>query len=100
MKVQQPNHPGVTHYLIHSYDYAGLAGRALAAADLYASIAPDAPHALHMPSHTYTMLGMWEKSIESNKAALAVAKAYAAQHNPPGTADASEPHFLDFMEYD
>jgi Putative Zn-dependent protease, contains TPR repeats len=53
-----------------------------------------------MPSHTYTILGMWEKSIESNKAAMAAAKAYAAQHNPPGIADASQPHFLDFMEYD
>lgn len=100
VKAQQPNHPGVTHYLIHSYDFAGLAGRALSAADRYAAIAPEAPHALHMPSHTYTMLGMWEKSIASNKAALAAAKEYAAQHNPPGTADASQPHFLDFMEYD
>jgi tetratricopeptide (TPR) repeat protein len=100
VKVQQPNHPGATHYLIHSYDYAGLADRGLSAANQYAAIAPDAPHALHMPSHTYTILGMWEKSIESNKAALAAAKEYAAQHNPPGTADASQPHFLDFMEYD
>jgi hypothetical protein len=100
VRVQQPNHPGVTHYLIHSYDYAGLADRGLSAANQYAAIAPDAPHALHMPSHTYTILGMWEKSIESNKAALAAAKEYAAQHNPPGTADASQPHLLDFMEYD
>jgi hypothetical protein len=100
VKVQQPNHPGVLHYLIHSYDYPGLADRGKSAADQYAAIAPSAPHALHMPSHTYTILGMWEKSIESNKAALAAAKDYAAQHNPPGVADATQPHFLDFMEYD
>jgi tetratricopeptide (TPR) repeat protein len=100
VKVQQPNHPGVAHYLIHSYDYAGIADRGISAADQYAAIAPSAPHALHMPSHTYTILGMWEKSIESNKAALAAAKEYAAQHYPPGTADPSEPHFLDFMQYD
>ena len=98
--VTQPNHPGAIHYLIHSYDYAELADRAVSAANQYAAIAPDAPHALHMPSHTYTMLGMWQQSIEANKAALAAAKKYAAQHNSPGTADPSEPHFLDFMEYD
>jgi tetratricopeptide (TPR) repeat protein len=100
VKAQQPNHPGVAHYLIHSYDYAGLAELGKSAADQYAAIAPSSPHALHMPSHTYTILGMWEKSIESNKAALRAAKDYACQHYPPGTSDPSQPHFLDFMEYD
>lgn len=100
VRVQEPNHPGVIHYLIHSYDYAGLADRAVAVADQYAAIAPMAPHALHMPSHTYTILGMWEKSIESNKASLAAAKKFAREHNPAGVADPSQPHVLDFMEYD
>src|SRR6266481_44701 len=100
VKAQQPNHPGVAHYLIHSYDYAGLAELGKSAADQYAAIAPSSPHALHMPSHTYTILGMWEKSIESNKAALRAAKDYACQHYPPGTSDPPQPHFLDFMEYD
>ncbi len=100
VKAQQPNHPGVVHYLIHSYDYAGLAERGKSSADQYAAIAPSAPHALHMPSHTYTILGLWEKSIESNKAAIAAAKEYAAQHYPAGVADPSQPHCLDFMEYD
>ena len=100
VRVQEPSHPGVLHYLIHSYDYAGLADRVVSAADEYAAIAPISSHALHMPSHTYTILGMWEKSIESNKAALAAAKEFARQHDPPGTADPAQPHFLDFMEYD
>ena len=100
VKAEVPNHPGVIHYLIHSYDYAGLADRAVSAADEYAAIAPSAPHALHMPSHTYSMLGMWEKSIDSNKACVAASKEFARQHNPPGVADPTEAHALDFMEYD
>jgi len=100
VRVREPNHPGVLHYLIHSYDYTGLADRAVSAADAYAAVAPIAPHALHMPSHTYTILGMWERSIESNRAALAAAKKYAREHNAPGIAEPYEPHSLDFMEYD
>jgi tetratricopeptide (TPR) repeat protein len=61
-----PNHPGLAHYIIHSYDYPPLADKARAAAQRYASIAPSAAHALHMPSHTFTRVGMWEQSIESN----------------------------------
>ena len=63
---KQPNHPGLAHYIIHSYDYPPLAAKARAAAQRYASIAPSAAHALHMPSHTFTRVGMWEQSIESN----------------------------------
>lgn len=100
VRVQEPNHPGVLHYLIHSYDYAGLADRAVSAADAYAAIAPIAPHALHMPSHTYTILGMWEKSIQANQAALAATKEYAHEHNAPGISEPYEPHSLDFLEYD
>ena len=67
---KQPEHPGALHYLIHSYDFPSLANRGLDAAMLYSQIAPSAPHALHMPSHVFSMLGMWEESIQSNQAAL------------------------------
>src|SRR5688572_30871140 len=63
---KQPEHPGITHYLIHSYDVPALAARGLAAARRYASLAPAAPHALHMPSHIFTRVGEWESSIETN----------------------------------
>jgi hypothetical protein len=62
----QPEHPGMAHYIIHSYDVPALASRAVDAARRYAKIAPDAPHALHMPSHTFTRLGYWQDSIETN----------------------------------
>jgi tetratricopeptide (TPR) repeat protein len=94
-----PNHPGITHYIIHAYDYSPIAGQGLAAANQYAKIAPSAPHALHMPSHIYSMLGMWKPSIESNQATLVVARAYAAKNFPAGTATVAEAHSLDFMEY-
>jgi hypothetical protein len=70
---QQPQHPGLAHYLIHAYDSAELAPRALAAARAYSKIAPSAPHALHMPSHIFTRLGLWDDSIASNQAARAAA---------------------------
>jgi tetratricopeptide (TPR) repeat protein len=71
---QEPNHPGLAHYIIHTYDVPPLAGRALVAARRYSEIAPDAPHALHMPSHTFTRTGYWQDSIDSNVAAAAAAK--------------------------
>lgn len=71
---QEPTHPGLAHYIIHAYDVPQLAGRALVAARRYADIAPDAPHALHMPSHTFTRLGYWQESIDSNVAAAAAAQ--------------------------
>src|SRR5437867_10481596 len=74
---EQPNHPGVAHYIIHSYDYPPLAARALDAARRYAKIAPSAPHALHMPSHIFTRRGLWEESIQSNASAAAAAKSDA-----------------------
>ena len=64
----------MAHYIIHAYDVPALADRALAAAQRYAEIAPDAPHALHMPSHTFTRLGYWQESIDSNVAAAAAAR--------------------------
>src|SRR4029077_10295259 len=62
----EPDHPGVTHYLIHSYDTPALAPRALPYARKYANLAPDAPHALHMPAHTFTRVGSWQESIDTN----------------------------------
>ena len=70
----EPNHPGLAHYIIHTYDVPPLAPRALGAARRYSEIAPDAPHALHMPSHTFTRTGYWQDSINSNVAAAAAAK--------------------------
>ena len=71
---KQPEHPGLAHYIIHSYDVPALASRALDAAQRYAQIAPSAPHALHMPSHTFTRVGMWQQSIETNIASAAAAR--------------------------
>ena len=71
---EEPTHPGLAHYIIHTYDVPALAGKALVAAQRYAEIAPDAPHALHMPSHTFTRLGYWQESIDSNVAAAAAAR--------------------------
>jgi hypothetical protein len=71
---EEPTHPGIAHYIIHAYDVPALAGQALVAARRYSAIAPDAPHALHMPSHTFTRLGLWQESIDSNSAAAAAAR--------------------------
>ena len=71
---EEPTHPGLAHYIIHTYDVPELAGRALVAARRYSQIAPDAPHALHMPSHTFTRTGYWQESIDSNIAAAAAAR--------------------------
>ncbi|HZC65050.1 MAG TPA: hypothetical protein VE545_00635, partial [Candidatus Dormibacteraeota bacterium] len=70
----EPNHPGLAHYIIHTYDVPALADRALIAARRYSVIAPDAPHALHMPSHTFTRTGFWQESIDANIAATAAAR--------------------------
>ena len=94
----QPNHPGAAHYLIHTYDYPPIANRGLTAARRYASIAPAAPHALHMPSHVFTRLGYWQESIETNRAAAAVSHAAAAKMGP-GTAGAEGLHAMDYMMY-
>jgi tetratricopeptide (TPR) repeat protein len=73
---QNPQHPGVTHYLIHAYDFAPLAEKGIASARRYAGIAPAVPHARHMPSHIYSMVGLWEESIASNATALEVQPDY------------------------
>jgi len=71
---KEPGHPGLAHYIIHTYDVPSLAGKALFAAQRYSDIAPDAPHALHMPSHTFTRVGYWQNSIDSNRAAAAASR--------------------------
>lgn len=88
---RQPDHPGVPHYLIHAYDSAELAQRGLPAARLYAKIAPSAPHALHMPSHIFTRLGLWDDSISSNIAAREAARAQADV--------GEELHAMDYLTY-
>jgi tetratricopeptide (TPR) repeat protein len=75
ISLRQPRHPGVTHYLIHLYDYPETAAKGLDAANRYAAIAPAAPHAQHMPSHIYTRVGYWKQSIDSNIASVKAAKA-------------------------
>jgi tetratricopeptide (TPR) repeat protein len=87
----QPNHPGVPHYLIHAYDNPVLAPQGVAAARAYSKIAPDLPHALHMPSHIFTRLGLWEDSISSNVGAAAAAR----KHGDQG----EEFHALDYLVY-
>jgi tetratricopeptide (TPR) repeat protein len=73
---QNVDHPGVAHYLVHAYDYPPLADRGIPVATKYARIAPAAPHARHMPSHIYSMVGMWEESIASNRSALEIQPDY------------------------
>ncbi len=94
----EPNHPGILHYLIHTYDYPGLAGLALPAARKYASVAPSSAHALHMPSHIFTRLGLWDESIQSNLVSVAAAKCYAGAADIPGHGD-EELHGMDYLVY-
>ncbi len=93
-----PDHPGVTHYLIHSYDFPPLADRGVPVANKYAKIAPAAPHAQHMPSHIYSMVGMWNESIASNLRSNEVAADYAKKAKLDGTM-IGVPHAYDFMAY-
>ena len=86
-----PDHPGITHYIIHACDSAELAPRGLAAARKYAQVAPSAPHALHMPSHIFTRLGLWQDSITSN---IAASKAARDQHDI-----GEELHAMDYLVY-
>ena len=87
----QPEHPGLAHYIIHSYDVPPLAPKAIDAARRYGKIAPDAPHALHMPSHTFTRLGYWQDSIDTNILSAAAAKRDGAL--------AEQLHAMDYQTY-
>ena len=94
----EPEHPGIAHYVIHSFDYPDLAELALPAARAYAKIAPSAPHALHMPSHIFTRLGLWQESIDSNLASEKTARERIEKTQPGATAfDAL--HAMDYLEY-
>jgi hypothetical protein len=93
-----PDHPGIIHYIIHSYDSPELASLALPAARKYASVAPSSAHALHMPSHIFTRLGLWDESISSNMASADAAKCYAEGAGIKGHWD-EELHAIDYLMY-
>ncbi len=93
-----PYHPGVVHYIIHTYDYPELAHLALPAAEKYASVAPSSAHAQHMPSHIFTRLGMWDESIASNLASIEAARCYAQSAGIKGVWD-EELHAMDYVVY-
>ncbi|MFL5810157.1 MAG: hypothetical protein ACJ749_11590, partial [Flavisolibacter sp.] len=95
---QQPDHPGIVHYIIHTYDSPELAELALPAARRYASVAPSSAHALHMPSHIFTRLGLWEECIKSNLASISSAQCYAQSSGIRGHWD-EELHALDYLMY-
>jgi tetratricopeptide (TPR) repeat protein len=97
--VAQPNHPGVAHYLIHSNDFPALADQGLEAARRYAGIAPDAPHALHMPSHIFTRLGYWEDSITTNLKSAEIAKAELTATHEQGAGSYNALHAMDYLMY-
>ena len=95
---EEPEHPGIAHYLIHSFDYPELAELALPAARTYAKLAPGSPHALHMPSHIFTRRGLWDESIASNLASAEKARAYN-ERMKPGTTAFDELHAVDYLVY-
>ncbi len=95
---QQPDHPGIAHYIIHSYDFPSLATRGIPAARAYAKVAPAAPHALHMPSHIFSMVGYWQELVPADRAAAAFYRAYSAK-NFEGAVTAGQLHSMDFLAY-
>jgi tetratricopeptide (TPR) repeat protein len=95
---EMPQHPGVAHYIIHSYDFPTLADRGLDAARRYSKIAQDSPHALHMPSHIFTRLGLWEDSIQSNLASAAAAR-NDLRRTMPDAYSFDELHAMDYLAY-
>ena len=95
---KHPDHPGLVHYIIHTYDSPELANKGLDAAKKYAAIAPSSAHALHMPSHIFTRLGLWDDCISSNLASVSSAKCYADSAGIEGHWD-EELHGLDYLVY-
>lgn len=94
----EPDHPGIAHYIIHNYDYPELAEKALATARRYAQIAPSSAHAQHMPSHIFTRLGLWEESINSNLKSTEAALCYSNSINP-NAHWGEELHGMDYLVY-
>jgi len=98
VRASQPEHPGVLHYLIHSYDFPGLAHLALDAAMTYADTAADSAHAQHMPSHIFTRLGLWENSLSSNHDSMRSAAEFTKRAKLPGHYDEGL-HSMDYLMY-
>ncbi len=96
--IEEPNHPGIAHYIIHNYDYPELAHLALPTARRYASIAPASSHAQHMPSHIFTRLGLWDESIESNVNSASSAQCYAESSGMEGHWS-NELHAMGYLVY-
>jgi hypothetical protein len=98
---QLPDHPGIPHYLIHSYDYAPIAAKGLPAARRYAGLAPSSPHALHMPSHIFSTLGMWQDAIRSDLASVDAYNSLGARSDPAASVNGTPVplafHSLDFL---
>lgn len=95
---RQPHHPGVPHYLIHTYDYAELAEKGLPAARTYADIAPSVPHAQHMPSHIFSRVGLWPEMVESNRASYLAAKG-ELQSSTLGVGTYDALHAMDYLVF-
>ena len=95
---EKPNHPGIAHYIIHTYDYPEIAETALSTARRYAEIAPASAHAQHMPSHIFTRLGLWQESIDTNINSASSAVCYAESANPDANW-AQEIHAMDYLVY-
>jgi hypothetical protein len=93
---EEPNHPGVAHYLIHTYDKPDMAQLGLPAARKYAQLAPAAPHALHMPAHIFARLGLWQDDIDSNVRSIAATQKEAAEHMG---GEGHQFHAMDFLVY-
>lgn len=98
ISLEQPDHPGVVHYIIHAYDAPHLAHLGLSAARRYAKIAPAVPHALHMPSHIFTRLGLWQEAIQSNQDCVAASKDYARRIKLDAVWD-EQLHAMDYLAY-
>ncbi|MBA3914672.1 MAG: hypothetical protein H0X25_12670, partial [Acidobacteriales bacterium] len=92
----EPQHPGVAHYLIHAYDSPQMAQQGLSAAKRYSQIAPASPHAVHMPSHIYARLGLWQEDIEANSKSVTITRETAARGMG---GEAHQFHALDFIVY-
>lgn len=96
--IEKPDHPGIAHYIIHNYDYPELAQMALPTARKYALIAPSSSHALHMPSHIFTRLGLWDESVSSNIQSMEASQCYTKNTGQDGNSS-EELHAMDYLVY-